>query len=279
MKSGTSVTVLSKLSAGSCRLELDLDEFGLFYLDGAEDSHVGQGTFDHGHFVAGVETGAGLAILVDFVGHGVAFGDAEAEVLEKVRQAGEEAGGRDAVVFGLGQQGAQQGGASAFAAGVGMEDDGADLGEVRAVEVKGAAAEKFWVGSGVAGIGEFGDGEVADVLADLGVAAAEEGAVAGEGVDEVEDVAGVLEVGLVGRGFVPRAACLADACGGRWLRLRRVEGRGYEGVADVRVVEAWFDLGELRRPRSRDTLWGKPLSARAGRCGCKDRFTAGARLR
>ena len=38
----------------------------------------------------------------------------------------------------------------------------------------------------------FGDGEVADVFAELGVGAAEEGAVAGERVDEVEDVASVL---------------------------------------------------------------------------------------
>jgi hypothetical protein len=41
------------------------------------------------------------------------------------------------------------------------------------------------------------DGEVADVLADLGVGAAQERAVGGERVDEVEDVARVLEAGLV----------------------------------------------------------------------------------
>ena len=82
--------------------ELDLDEFGLFYLDGAEDCHVGEGAFDHGDFVAGVEAGAGLAVFVDFVGHCVALGDAEAEVLEEVGETGEEAGGGYAVVFGLG---------------------------------------------------------------------------------------------------------------------------------------------------------------------------------
>ena len=69
---------------------------------------------------------------------------------------------------------------------MGVEDDAADLGEVGAVEVEGAAAQEFGVGGGVLGEligrwGEFGDGEVADVFADFGVAAAEEGAVAGEG--------------------------------------------------------------------------------------------------
>ena len=55
-----------------------------------------------------------------------------------------------------------------------------------------AAAEELWLG-----VGRFGDGEVADVLADLGVGAAEERAVGGERVDQVEDVARVLEAGLV----------------------------------------------------------------------------------
>ena len=45
-------------------------------------------------------------------------------------------------------------------------------------------------------MGRFGYGEVADVFADLGVVAAEEGAVAGEGVDEIEDVDGVGEFGF-----------------------------------------------------------------------------------
>ena len=42
----------------------------------------------------------------------------------------------------------------------------------------------------------FGDGEVANVLADLRIGAAQQGAVAGEGVDELEDVDGVRELGL-----------------------------------------------------------------------------------
>ena len=78
-------------------------------------------------------------------------------------------------------------------------DDGADLGEVRAVEMERAAAEEVVFEDAGLGVGDgaVGDGEVADVLADLGVGAAEEGAVVGEGVDEVEDVAGVLQARLV----------------------------------------------------------------------------------
>ena len=62
-----------------------------------------------------------------------------------------------------------------------------------AVEVEGSAAEED------AGF-RLGDLEVTDVFADFGVVAAEEGAVVGEGVDEVEDVDGVLELGFADGG-------------------------------------------------------------------------------
>ena len=68
-----------------------------------------------------------------------------------------------------------------------------------AVEVEGSAAEED------SGFG-FSDVEVADVLADLGVVAAEEGAVAGEGVDEVEDVLRVLEAGVADGGSADAGA-------------------------------------------------------------------------
>jgi hypothetical protein len=84
--------------------------------------------------------------------------------------------------------------ARALAFGFGLDDDGADLGKMGAVEVESAAAEED--AAGVSVYGRFGYGEVADVFADLGVVAAEEGAVAGEGVDEVEDVDGIGEFGF-----------------------------------------------------------------------------------
>jgi hypothetical protein len=166
---------------------LEFDQFGLGDAGGAEDGDARQGTADHGDFVAGVEAGAGLAVLVDLVGQCGAVDDAEAEVEEEVGDAGEEADGGDLLFFGFGEEGAEEFAAGSLALGFGLDDDGADFGEVRAVEVEGSAAEED-VGLG------FGYGEVADVLADLGVVAAEEGAVAGEGVDEVEDVDGVREL-------------------------------------------------------------------------------------
>ncbi len=189
-------------AAGAGRRKLDLDELGLFHLDGTKDGHVGKRTFHHGDLVARVEAWAGLAILVNLVGHGIAFGNAEAEVLEEGRQACKEAGGGHAVVVRLGQKSSQDGGAGALAAGVRVKDDGANFSQVRAVKVERAAAEELRLGMGVGGeLGgsweAFGDGEVTDVLAELGVAAAQKGSIAGEGIDEVEDVAGVLKTCFV----------------------------------------------------------------------------------
>jgi len=161
---------------------------------GPRTAMLGKGPADHGYFVAGVETWAGLAVLVDLVGHGVAVGDAEAEVIEEVGDAGEEADAHDGVVGGFVDEGADELAAGAKAFGFGLDDDGADFGEVWAVEMERAAAEELvaivgWLGvdaegmvfvDGGRGDEALGDGEVADVFAELGVVATEEGAVAGE---------------------------------------------------------------------------------------------------
>jgi len=158
---------------------------------GAKDGNVGQGAADHGDFVAGVETRAGLAVLVDFVGHGVAFGLAEAVVLKECGDASEEADTHDAMVLGLVDEMLEDAAAGAETLRVWLSDDGADLSEVWAVEMERSASDELGIGEAIVGEA-FGDGEVADVFAELGVGAAEEGAVAGERVDEVEDVASVL---------------------------------------------------------------------------------------
>jgi hypothetical protein len=69
--------------------------------------------------------------------------------------------------------------------GVGTDDDGADLGEVRPVDVESGTADELM---GV----RFYDGEGVDVRADLRVAPGEEGAIVGEAVDELVDGADVL---------------------------------------------------------------------------------------
>jgi hypothetical protein len=83
------------------------------------------------------------------------------------------------------EEGANQQAAGPVSLAVGMDDDGADLGKVWAVDVEGGTADEL------AGAG-FDDGEGVDVGADFEVGASEEGAVAGETVDELMDGAGVL---------------------------------------------------------------------------------------
>ena len=113
---------------------------------------------------------------------------------EEVGDAGEEADGGDFLLFRFFEECAEETAACALALGFGFDDDGANLGQVGAVEVESTAAEED--AAGVSLDGRFGYGEVADVFADLGVVAAEEGAVAGEGVDEVKDGDGVGELGF-----------------------------------------------------------------------------------
>ena len=67
-------------------------------------------------------------------------------MVEEVGDAGEEAGGEDAVVVGFGEQGAEEGSTGTLAFGFGNHDNGADLGEVRAVQMKRAAAEELRFG-------------------------------------------------------------------------------------------------------------------------------------
>jgi len=176
-------------------LDQVVGHLGALDFAGAEDSDIRQWAADHGDFVAGIEARAGLAVLVDFVGHGVAFCFAKAIVLEKCGDAGEEADAHDAVVFGFVDEVLEDTAAGAEAFGLGLHDDGTNFGEVWAVEMERAATEEVRIGLAI--FREFfGDGEVADVLAELRVGAAEEGAIAGERIDEVEDVAGILDAGL-----------------------------------------------------------------------------------
>jgi hypothetical protein len=167
---------------------LELDELGLRKFCGAEYGDAGEGAADHGDFVAGVEAGAGLAVFVDLVGEGSAVGDPEAEVEEEIWDAGEEADGLDTLVFGFFEKRAEEFAAGTLAFGFGLDDDGADFGEMGSVEVEGSAAEED---TGF----RLGDLEVADILADFCVVAAEQSAVSGEGVHELEDIHGVLELG------------------------------------------------------------------------------------
>jgi hypothetical protein len=179
----------------------------LGYTTGTQYGDLGQRTTDHGDLVAGVEARAGLAVFVDLVGQGGAVDDAKAEVEKEVGDAGEEADGGDLLLFGLFEECTEETASGTLAFGFRLNDDGADFGEVGAVEVERSAAEEDT--TCFSRDGGFGYGEVADVLADFGIAAAEEGAVTGEGVDQIEDVDGVGKFG-----FAHDRSAFAQARGG-----------------------------------------------------------------
>ena len=127
----------------------------------------------HCCLIAGVAASAVYAVLDDFVAKGHAFGEMKVKVLEEGRDAGEEADALDAAGFGLLEEGVDEEAAGAVAFGLGTNGDGADLGEVRAVDVERGTADEL------AGAG-LDDGKGVDVFADFRVGAVEEGAVAGE---------------------------------------------------------------------------------------------------
>ena len=100
----------------------------------------------------------------------------EAEVFEEGGDAGEEADAVDSAGFGLVEEGTDEQASGSASLGVGADDDGADLGEVLAVDVERGTTQEL---TGVV----FDDGEGTDVLADFGVGAVEEGTVASAAFD------------------------------------------------------------------------------------------------
>lgn len=140
----------------------------------------------HSDFVAGVAPGTVDAVLQHFIAEGLMFGDAKIEVLEECRNAGEEADALDSTGFGSIEECADEQAPGTVSLGLRMNDDGTDLGEMRAVDVKRSTADEL------VGVG-FSDGEGVDVRTDFRVAPGEQGAVVGEGVDELVDGAGVLQ--------------------------------------------------------------------------------------
>jgi hypothetical protein len=141
----------------------------------------------HGDLIAGVAPGTAHAVFRYFVAEELMFRDAELEVLEEARDAGEETDALDADGFCLAEKGVDEQAACSMSFGVGADDDGADLGQVFSIDVeRGAAYELVKV--------VFYHGEGFDVLTDLRVTPVEQGAVVSEAVDELVDGAGVLQL-------------------------------------------------------------------------------------
>ena len=141
----------------------------------------------HGDFVAGVAPGTVYAIFCHFVSEGLMLCDAKVEVFEEVGDASEETDAPDAFGSGLIKEGADEQAAGSVPLGVRTDSDGADLGEVLAVDVEGGAAKEL-LGDG------FDDGKGADVGTDLRVTPRKQGAIVGEAVDQAMDGAGVLQL-------------------------------------------------------------------------------------
>ncbi len=125
-----------------------------------------------------MQTRALLAVLVDFVRQrGAVHGGAEAVMEEEVGDAGEQANGLHTMHLGFGEQGLDEATARALAFGFGLDHDGAYLRKMRPVEVERAAAQED------AAL-RMRDVEVAEVITDFGVLAAQQCTVAGERVDQ-----------------------------------------------------------------------------------------------
>jgi hypothetical protein len=182
---------MQHLGHDSFESELQLDEVWLVRRmeDATRRQGVGWGQLSdrHSDFVTGVAPGALDAVLGYFVAEGVTVSDSEVEVFEEGGGTGEETEALDAAGFGLITEGADEEAAGSLSHGFRADNDGTDLGEVLTVDVECSAANEL------AGC-RFDDGEGVDVGADLRIGAVEEGAVAGEALDQLMDGAGILQL-------------------------------------------------------------------------------------
>jgi hypothetical protein len=183
----------------------------------------------HCDLVACVATSAMDAVLDDFVAEGQPLGDVELEVFEEGGNACEEADALDAVGFGLLKDCVDKKTAGAMAFGFGTDDDGADLGEVLAVDVEGCATKEL-VGAG------FNDSKGTDVGADFGVGAAEKSAVVAEALDQLVDGVGVLQLRSTRmHGVCVELGARRDRARVRWSCRRGADRKGEERVYCVGV--------------------------------------------
>ena len=83
------------------------------------------------------------AVFHYLVAQGAMVDDAEVEVIEEGGDAGEEADALDAAGFGLIEEGVDEEAAGPVSLGVRPDNDGADLGEVRAVDVECSTADEL----------------------------------------------------------------------------------------------------------------------------------------
>src|ERR1700722_12246363 len=101
-----------------------------------EDRHAWNASAHHGDFVAAMQAGAVLAVFEDLVRQLRLIFDGAKSVLEKeVGDAREQADGVNAMFFRLFDERAENAAACALSFGLRLDDDGADLREMGAIQV------------------------------------------------------------------------------------------------------------------------------------------------
>ena len=129
--------------------------------------------------------GATDAVLHDLVLEVLAVGDVQVETLEEGRDSRKEADALDSTGFCLIEESLDEQTACPFSHCVRVNGDGADLGEMAAVDMKGGTADELAGGS-------LDYGEGVNISGNLVVGTRQKGSIRSEAVDQLMDCAGVL---------------------------------------------------------------------------------------
>src|SRR5580693_5282302 len=132
-----------------------------------------------------MESGANVTILVNLIRQILALCGRETQASEEFRSAREQASATHAMLLRLREQRLHQVSTTAFALLRGRNSDGADLRQVRAIEMERAAANNRTA--------VFQNHEIAYVLANLGQVSGQKGAIASVGGYQTMNPLGVRE--------------------------------------------------------------------------------------
>ena len=102
---------------------------------------LGQFAAYHGDLIAAMKPGTDTAVFVDFVGQVFALGHGESQASKELRNTGKQADGTDIMLFSLRQQGFDQPLAASRTLTCGIDGDGANLRQMRAIKMKRATAD------------------------------------------------------------------------------------------------------------------------------------------
>src|SRR5260370_971250 len=153
---------------------------------------------DHRHFVAAIQSGALITVLMNLVGKILMSGDSESQAREEFWNASEQTDASDSVLFRLSKKRLDQASAATVALTGRIDGNRTNFGQVHAIEVKRAASDNASV--------VLKHDEIADVLADLRQRARQQSAVAGVGRDESVNLFGIWQDSFTRAHELPCAA-------------------------------------------------------------------------